>query len=160
LSHADLWSGTPLWQRTEWGERLDDRGQVGMGAKALEVRVVVEDRGTVVLGDRGSKKIQSRDAQVLMRGAELVLQIDRSALRTLGDPQQWKLARIDRRKDATGPRLEQQRGARGDEASRDPVGHLAASYLLELWAAQAPERAGVKQQQAPAHGCRLACRIR
>jgi len=43
----------------------------------------------VVLSDRGREVIQRRDAQVLMRGAELVLQIDGSALRTLGDPQQW-----------------------------------------------------------------------
>jgi len=149
-----------LRQRTEGGERLDNCGQVGVGAKTLEVRVVVEDRRTVVLGDRGSEVIQRRNAQVLMRGAELVLQIGGSAFRTFGDPQKWKFARVDRRKDTTGPRLEHERGARRDEASRDPVGHLAVSCLIELWAAQAPERARIEQQQASAHGCRLACRMR
>ncbi len=131
-----------------------------MGGKTLEVRLVVEDRGTVVLSDRGSKVIQRGNAKVLMRGAKLVLQIDGSAFRMFGDPQRWKFARVDGRKDATGPRFEQERGARCDEASRDPVGHLAASHLLELRAAQAPERAGVQQQEASAHGRRLACRMR
>jgi len=150
----------PLRQGTEGGERLDGCGQVGVGGKTLEVGVVVEDRRIVVLSDRGSEVVQRRNAQVLMRGAELVLQIDGSVLRTFGDPQQWKFAWVDRRKDTTGPRLEHERGARCDEASRDPVGHLAVTRLIELRAAQAPERAGVEQQQASAHGCRLACRIR
>lgn len=93
-------------QRSKWGKRFDGRGQVGVGREKLEVRVVVENRRSVIFGDRGSEVIDGGNAQVLVRGAKLILQLDRSPFGTLADPQQWKLARVHRRRHTTGPCLE------------------------------------------------------
>jgi len=69
-------------QRSERREHLDRGGQVGVGGETIEVRVVVEDRRAVVLGDRGGEVVERADAEVLVRRAKLLLQLDRSAFGT------------------------------------------------------------------------------
>lgn len=102
-----------------------------MSGKTLEVCVVVEDRGAVILGDGGHEVIKRRHAQVLMRGAELDLQLDGPAFGPLGEPQQRKLAGVDRGEKTTCARLEYQRGARRHETPRDPVGYLTVPRLSQ-----------------------------
>ena len=100
--------------------------------EALEVRVVVEDRGSVVLGDGGDEVVERRNAEMLVRGTQLVLQFGRAALGALGDPQPRQPARIDGRQVTTCSRFEQQRGARVDDPPLDPVSDLAAAARVQM----------------------------
>ncbi len=105
----------------------------------------------MVFGDRGDEMVERGNAEVLVGGAHLMLQLGGPALGALGEPQPWQLAWIDWGKVATGSCLEQQRRARGDDASRDPFGHPATAVGVELRAAQSPERAGVEQHKRGVH---------
>lgn len=80
-------------------------------------------------GDRGDEIVERGNAEVLVGGAHLVLQVGGPALGALGDPQPRQLAWIDWRKVATGSWLEHQGQARGDVRALDG--------LLEL-----PQQAG------------------
>lgn len=99
----------------------------------------------MVFGDRSDEIVERGNAEVLVGGAQLVLQVGGAVLGTLGDPEPRQLAWIDWGKVATGSCLEQQRRARGHDASRDPFGNLATAIRFEPRAAKSPERAGVEQ---------------
>ncbi len=49
----------------------------------------------MVFGDGGDEIVKRRNAEVLVGGAQLLLQLGRAALGTLRDPQARELARID-----------------------------------------------------------------
>ncbi len=89
----------------------------------------------MVFGDRGDEIVERGDAEVLVGGAQLVLQDGGSALGAFGDPQPRQLSRIDGRKVATGSGLEQQRRAGGDDASPYPFSDLSTAVGVELAAA-------------------------
>jgi hypothetical protein len=110
---------TPCQARDPSGASAYRDGEVGVRGEALEVGVVMQDRRSVVLGDRGDEVVERRNAEVLVSGAQLLLQIGGAALGALRGPEQRQLRRVDGGEVATGSCFEQQRTAGGDDASRE-----------------------------------------
>ena len=75
----------------------------------------------MILSDSGDEVVHRRDTEVLTGCTKLLLQLDGSPLGSLADPQPWEFTRINGREVTTCVRLEQQRRAGGDQASRDPL---------------------------------------
>lgn len=73
-----------------------------MGSKSIEVTVVVQQRRVVVFGDRGDQVIRRWDAEMLVSGAALGLEVGRAPFGAFGDPQERERCGIDRRREAWG----------------------------------------------------------